>query len=208
MVDTADHASPRLGPVAGGLLALGLLGATVPWWGDAYCGALVPLVEWALRGLVTGWQHVAVRLADADGQGVVLARFTTAVGFDYHDFAVPPGAWVEARTLQGYWVQHPVLVLAVWAAWPQATLAARLISAVPVPIALISLGMVDIPLTLYGALTDMMLAGAAPERLDTSLPVHVMQVLEGGGRAVLSLAAGVGVAACGGRFEALRVRVR
>jgi hypothetical protein len=208
VVDAAHHASRRLGPVARGLLALALLGATVPGWGEAYCGALVPLVEWVLRGLVTGWQHVAVRLADIDGQGVVLARFTTVAGFDYHGFAVPPGAWVEARTLHGYWMQHPVLVLAVWAAWPQATLAARLISAVPVPIALMGLGMVDIPLTLYGAVTDMMLAGAAPERLDTSLPVHVMQLLEGGGRAVLSLAVGVGVAACGRAFEALRGRGR
>lgn len=180
--------------VAGALLLVALLAATAPWWGEAYCDALLPLVGGVLRAAVQGWDGVSLRLMTADGQGVVLARFATNTGFAYHGVAVPPGVWVEARTLQGYWLQHPVLVIGVWAAWPQPTLAARLVAMVLLPVALLALAVTDLPLTLYGVLTDMMLAITGTGQPDQAWAVQAMQVLEGGGRAVLSLVAGAAVA--------------
>lgn len=182
----------------GGLLVAGLLAATAPWWGEAYCGALLPLVEEVLRVSVPGWQSVSLHLLTADGQGVVMARFSSAAGFDYHGVAVPPGVWVEARTLQGYWLQHPALVIGVWAGWPQPTLAARIAAAALLPVALLALAVIDPPLTLYGALTDMMLAITGIGQPETSWAVQAMQVLDGGGRGVLGLVAGAAVAAGGG----------
>ena len=182
----------------GGVLVAGVLAATAPWWGEAYCGALLPLVEEVLRVGVPGWQSVTAHLLTADGQGVVLARFASAAGFDYRGVAVPPGTWVEARTLQGYWLQHPVLVIGVWAAWPQPTAAARLGAAALLPVALLALAVTDLPLTLYGALTDTMLAATGSGQPESSWAVQAMQVLDGGGRGVLGLVAGAAVAAGGG----------
>ena len=77
--------------------------------------------------------------------------------------------------------------------WRRRALALAALAAV-----LAALAVTDLPLTLRGAMTDLLLAGAAPQHLPGSVPVQVMRVLEGGGRAALTLALAVAVlAACG-----------
>lgn len=180
--------------VATGLACATALALSAPWWGPVYCAALLPAAGAVLGATAGPWQAVHTTL-EAGAQDVVVARFETATGFDYRGFAVPPGAWVRTQTLQGYWWQHPVILLGLWAAWPLAGLRARLAGAGAVAAALVFLAMVDLPLTLHGALAELMLAGTAPAQATTSVPVQAMRLLEGGGRAALCLALGVALLA-------------
>lgn len=185
----------RAGAFAHGLATAALLGATAPWWGLAWCAALAPLIEGVLAATAAPWDAVQVTLASRGEQAVLAAVFSTVHGFDYRGFPVPPGAWVQTQTLQGYMWQHPVILLTLWAAWPLPGVAARVRAGAALLVAVVPLTVLDLSLTLRGLLTDLMLAGTAPGRIATSLSVQVMRLLEGGGRTALCLAVGVTVLA-------------
>lgn len=185
----------RFGVLARGLAMAGLLGATAPWWGPAWCAALAPLLEGALDATAAPWDTVQVTLAQRDEQAVLAALFSTVDGFVYHGFPVPPGVWVQTQTLQGYAWQHPVILLTLWAAWPLPAAATRLRAGTMLLAAVVTLTLLDLSLTLRGALTDLMLAGTAPELIASSMPVQAMRLLEAGGRAALDLAVGVAMLA-------------
>lgn len=136
-----------------------------------------------------------VTLAKRDEQAVLAAQFSTARGFVYCGFPVPQGVWVQTQTLQGYAWQHPVILLALWAAWPLPGTATRLRAGAALLMAIVPLAVLDLALTLRGSLTDLMLAGTAPGLVASSIPVQAMQLLEAGGRAALDLAVGVAMLA-------------
>lgn len=185
----------RFGILARGLAMAGLLGATAPWWGPAWCAALAPLLEGVLAATAAPWDTVQVTLAKRDEQAVLAAQFSTARGFVYRGFPVPPGVWVQTQTLQGYAWQHPVILLTLWAAWPFPAAATRLRAGAALLMAIVPLAVLDLSLTLRGSLTDLMLAGTAPELIASSIPVQAMRLLEAGGRAALDLAVGVAMLA-------------
>lgn len=185
----------RTAALARGLAMAAALGAAAPWWGPAWCAALAPLIEAALTATAASWDTVQVALARDGDQAVLTALFSTAHGFVYHGFPVPPGTWVKTQTLQGYAWQHPVIVLTLWAAWPMPGAGARLRAGAALLAAMVPVAVVDLSLALYGALTDLMLAGTAPTLLKSSFPAQAMQVLEAGGRAALALAVAVAILA-------------
>lgn len=185
----------RAAALARGLAMAAVLGATAPWWGPAWCAALAPLIEAALTATAASWDTVQVALARDGDQAVLTALFSTLRGFVYQGFAVPPGTWVKTQTLQGYAWQHPVIVLTLWAAWPMPGAGPRLRAGAALLAAMVPVTVVDLSLALYGALTDLMLAGTAPALAASSFPVQAMQVLEAGGRAALALAVAVAILA-------------
>lgn len=185
----------RFGVLARGLATAALLGGTAPWWGPAWCAALAPLLEGVLDATAAPWDTVQVTLAKRDEQAVLAAQFSTVRGFVYRAFPVPPGVWVQTQTLQGYAWQHPVILLTLWAAWPLAGVATRVRAGAMLLAAVVPLTLLDLSLTLRGSLTDLMLAGTAPELVASSIPVQAMRLLEAGGRAALDLAVGVAMLA-------------
>lgn len=104
---------------------------------------------------------------------------------------LPPGLSVSSSTLQGYALQHPVILATVLFAWPPGEPASWTKRLGLLGFGLIGLTvveMLDIPFVLAGAVTDLLLSDFAPGNLAASKLVRWMHFLNTGGRLALSLA--------------------
>ncbi len=173
-----------------GLATLALLVLTTRYWGTAYIELLLPLYQEVLEMLPHGWQSVTTRLVMDGTERMVQARFLTLSGFEFSGVRIPAGGAVTASTLMGHVLQHPVLLLTLWATWPLARWWHRAVALVPALAGLLVVEAVDVPLVLNGAMQDIMLVNLAPERLAGDPYVWAMHVMNTGGRLALTLAMG------------------
>ena len=99
----------------------------------------------------------------------------------------PSGITVNASTLAAHAWVHPVLILALAASWPGIALKHRpglLLLCLP----FVGLAeMLDIPLTLWGAVEDVLYWQVDPARIGASLGSRVQHFLDGGGRYAISM---------------------
>lgn len=190
LVSPPPPGTPWTSAALRGLAALVLLLLTAGHWGPAYLGLALPLYTTVLQLLPHGWESITTTLVVDGTETMVQARFVTVTGFEFAGRWIPPGGAVTASTLQGHALQHPVILLTLWAAWPVTHCWRRLAALLPALAALLVVEAVDLPLVLAGAMQDIMLVNLAPQRLATNPYVWLMNVMNTGGRLALSLAAG------------------
>lgn len=137
------------------------------------------LSDFSVLSLDTGWANepvFKVRLI-ADRLMVVQGR------------ALPAGFIVNAATPTSHALVHPVVLAVVALVWPGMGWRgriARLMASLP---CLLLLETIDIPLVLASSINDLLSYGINPAADQASLLIDWVQVMDGGGRFALSLAA-------------------
>jgi hypothetical protein len=158
--------------------------------GDHYVRTWLPMYRAVLHAtLPDGLELEGPVLRSLEGQRTIAAAVTATRHLSFGGQVAPPGGRIDASTLAGHALQHPVLIGAVVLAWPalRKRRLAALAAAVPL---LVAVEAVDVPLVLRGAIEDAILAGAGADPHSAPV-VRWMTLLNGGGRLALSLAAGV-----------------
>lgn len=165
--------------------------------GDLLLDALLPLYRLVLEWLLPACRLDYLDLRELHGETVVAMTVTQV---DYRmvlGVLLPAGLGIDASTLAGHALVHPILVLSLVAAWPARDgweRGGRLGLALPV---LLGLELLDIPLMLWGATEDLVYWRIDPARVAESLGSRVQHFLDGGGRYALALAGALGAVVLG-----------
>lgn len=168
-------------PVYLGLLLLSLK------FGSRYLELLLPLYRWELAQLAPDYAVRSLDLARLHGEEVVALTVRVARYLVVEGRVLPPGGDINASTLAGNALQHPIVIFSLLLSWPRIALARRpVLILLGLPLLLL-VELVDVPLVLLGSIRDLLLANLAPGTY--SLLVGWMNFLNGGGRLALSLAA-------------------
>jgi hypothetical protein len=158
--------------------------------GERYVRTCLPLYRAVLNATLPGGLVLeGPVLRTLDGQRTIAAAVTATRHLAFGGEVAPPGARIDASTLAGHALQHPVLVGALVLAWPKLRRRRLIAAAAALPL-LAAVEAVDLPLVLLGAIEDAILAGAGADP-HAALMVRWMMLLNGGGRIALSLAVGV-----------------
>ena len=156
-------------------------------FGQHYVESLLPLYRSEIGWLFPDFNITSLALASDRGEEVValnlnLIRYTVLVGQVLH-----PGVSVSSSTLAGHALQHPLVMLSLLVAWPVTSITRRIaLLCMAVPLLLL-VEMLDVPMVLLGSIEDLILANVAPDT--TSFLVGWMNLMNGGGRLALSIAA-------------------
>ena len=183
---------PKLGSLALRLaFVLPLLLVAAQGWGDVYGQFWLPWYRVVLNGVLPDYQVTSLALASHHGERQVIAQFLAT---DYQDIAgrlLPPGFSVKASTLLDHALIHPLILLAAALAWPGLSWRQRLLRLL---LSLPLLGLLeslDVPLSLAGAISDVVTWQASQGFAPASVLTDWSVMLDGGGRLALSLAAAV-----------------
>jgi hypothetical protein len=171
-------------------LAVAALTALVWLAGDHYVRTWLPMYRAVLRAtLPDGLAIEGPALRALEGQRTIAVAVTATRHLSFGGKVAPPGGRIDASTLAGHALQHPVLIGALVLAWPGLRRRRLIAVAAALPL-LAAVEAVDVPLVLRGAIEDAILAGAGADPHPAPV-VRWMTLLNGGGRIALSLAAGV-----------------
>ena len=181
------------------VLALGVLLVLGHVYGKILTTALLPVFRWEITQLDDAYQVLDLALSQQGADTVVrlqagLARILVVGG---KVLQPDPRARADVSTLAGHVTQPAILALALILAWPTRRAAIEYplrILVACVGIALVILA--DVPLVLWAELWDIHVSAFEPDRFS---PLLIWRdFLQGGGRFVLGLAAGV-LAVIGGQ---------
>ncbi|MDE3010593.1 MAG: hypothetical protein KGI67_06855 [Pseudomonadota bacterium] len=182
----------RLIRVGGLLLLLGLS----PWLERPLGEGLLPLLRAAVAQFSGRLVPTGLSLVQSDHQWVYALQARTGPGVMVGQLALPPGLEMSSSTLLGHAVQSLLLACGAVLLWPhleaRRRLAALGLLAIFVSVALC----LDVPLVLLGSLWDLLAANFAPGW--KPLIVRWMDLMNGGGRLALSLAAAALAVWCAG----------
>lgn len=193
--------SPLLRRLALRLVAAFLVMATVGILaGEAYARLVLPVHRFVLTLAFDDLRTRSLRL-DLEDQPRIVWSVASHRPVRVGEQTLPANVPMSASTLAGHSVQHLVLLYTVILAWPQPGWRARArVLALSVP-ALLLVEALDVPFVLRGSLEDLMRYQLAPDTLRTNWLVIWMDVMNGGGRLALSLAAALGVLGIGRASE-------
>ncbi len=183
---------PKLGSLALRLaLVLPLLVIAAQRGGEAYGRFWLPWYQTVLRGALPDYRVASLTVARHHDEWQIAARVLAA---DYQDIGgrlLPPGFTVTASTLLDHALIHPLILLAAALAWPGLSWRQRLLRLL---LSLPLLGLLeslDVPLSLAGAVSDVVTWQASQGFAPASVLTDWSVMLDGGGRLALSLAAAV-----------------
>ncbi len=181
-----------------------LLGLSLQF-GQHYVEFLLPLYRSEIGWIFPDFNITSLALASDRGEEVValnlnLVRYTVLVGQVLH-----PGVSVSSSTLAGHALQHPLVMLSLLVALPASNNKhhiAMLGMAIPL---LLLVEILDVPMVLLGSIEDLILANVAPD--STSFLVAWMNLMNGGGRLALSIAAALAAFGVGRILSRLWLRI-
>ncbi len=158
---------------------------------EHYGRLALPLYQAQLDRLAPEYRTLSLSVDDRPGEVVFAWTLQTRLAIPMGGQVVPPGVQISSSTLLAHALQHPILVFSVVLAWPGLGWKTRLGALALALPWLVVVELLDVPLVLYGAIQDLLLANLAPAELDSSLAVQWMHAMNTGGRLALALAAGV-----------------
>lgn len=171
------------------------------WFAASYGRFWLPWYRFILSGALLDYRATSLSVAHRDGEWRIAGQFLAT---DYQNISghlLPPGFTVNASTLLDHALIHPLILLAAVLVWPTLTWRqrlSRLLLSLPF---LALLESIDIPLSLAGAVSDVVSwqasLGSAPPSAVTDWSV----MLDGGGRLALGLAAALLCAVLQERLE-------
>jgi hypothetical protein len=168
-----------------------LTAAALAWLTDHFAAALIerllPLFHSELTLLLPAFRIDSLGARIEHHEAVVALSATLTEYRVVLGQVFPIGVAVNASTLAAHAWVHPVLMLALAASWPGIALKHRpglLLLCLP----FVGLAeMLDIPLTLWGAVEDVLYWQVDPARIGASLGSRVQHFLDGGGRYAVSI---------------------
>lgn len=165
--------------------------------GEIYVRTCLPLYRAVVSSIAPyGWRVDGPQLDVIDGERVLALSAHTLQHVFVAGAVAPPGSRVDASTLAGHALQHPVVLFSIVIGWPGLGWRRPLALAIALPL-LIAVEAVDVPLVLIGAFEDLVFAASGSQH--TSLLVAWMNFMNAGGRIGLCLAAAVVAVALTGR---------
>ena len=173
------------------LLVLPLLVVAAQRWGEAYGEFWLPWYRTVLRLVLPDYHVTALSVVERNHEKRVAAQFVATEYQEVEGRLLPPGFTVDASTLLDHALIHPLILLAAVLAWPDFSGRQRLLWLL---LSLPLLGMLeslDVPLSLAGAVSDVVTWQASQGFAPPSVLTGWSVTLDGGGRLALSLAAAV-----------------
>lgn len=163
---------------------------TVLLWQAPHYGELwVPLYQWEIGTLAPQLDITELKIAAPQGERVVMLDAEIRAGAVFGDYFFERAMPMSSSTLLGHVLLHPIVMLLILLAWPTPGLQRKglyVLAAVPF---LVAVELLDVPLVLLGSLQDLVLANTAPNPTRFAPLVTWMNLLNGGGRIALSVAA-------------------
>jgi hypothetical protein len=213
---TGDRPEADLSVLAGIGLRLALWLPLLIWaaqaWGWDYVNLWLPWYRTVLAWVLPDYTVTSLALTWQKGEWHIAGEFVTRRLLLVHEQIVPAGVGVNASTLMAHALKAPLILAAAALAWPGLTWrgrALRLLISLPL---LPLLAVLDVPLVLASAVSDLLSWSASPEADAASGLVDWSKVLDGGGRMALGIAAAFAAAGlqgwlarrCQDRFERRR----
>jgi hypothetical protein len=171
-----------------GLAVAAVLIAAGAFFGPKLGALALPALRVVVELLAPDFLVKAITIVQQDGQWLVRLDAETGAWCFAAGHHIPPGMSMNATTLLGHALQHPVLIFALIAGWPGIAPSVRGMALLPAVLALAVVECADVPFVLVGSVWDLINANFAPN--ESGLLVHWMNFMNGGGRLALSLAAG------------------
>lgn len=168
------------------------------WLGEAYgryyTNFWLPWYRFILEFILPDYRLLSLDLVWRGGESLIAGKFIST-GFQViHGQVAAAGFTVNASTLMGHALLHPIMLTAAVLAWPRLNWterAIRMLASVPF---LVVVETLDIPIVLASTVTDMVSWSASPEAAAASQFINWSMVLNGGGRMALIIAAAIGAA--------------
>lgn len=148
---------------------------------------MLPLLRAAVAQFSGRLVPTSLSLVQADQQWVYALQAQTGPGMVVGQVALPPGLEMSSSTLLGHAVQSLLLACGAVLMWPHLE-ARRRVAALGLLAIFLGVALcLDVPLVLLGSLWDLLAANCAPGW--KPLIVRWMDLMNGGGRLALALAA-------------------
>lgn len=170
-------------------LAYAVIVAVLLWHAPRYGELWVPLYRWEIVILVPQLDVTELKVAAPQGERVVLLDVEARAGAVFGDYFFERAIPMTSSTLLGHVLLHPIVMLLIVLAWPTAGLQRKglyVLAAIPF---LVIVELLDVPLILLGSLQDLVLSNTASDALRFAPLLIWMNLLNGGGRIALSVAA-------------------
>ena len=172
-------------------LLLPVLVAASQQWGEAYGQFWLPWYGTVLRLVLPDYQVTALNVVERDHETRIAAQFSATEYQEVGGRLLPPGFTVNASTLLDHALIHPLILLAAVLAWPGVSGRQRLLWLLSSLLLLGILESLDVPLSLAGAVSDVVTWQASQGSASPSVLTGWSVMLDGGGRLALSLATAV-----------------
>jgi hypothetical protein len=128
-----------------------------------------------------------LHIDDSRHEPVVKLEVISACEIHVGTKTVPKGLSLDASTLIGHSIQHPIIMFTILLAWSGFVFIERIFLVIFGGVFLAAIEMLDVPLVLLGSLEDLTLYYLAPDKLSGSLMVLWMNFLNQGGRLAISV---------------------
>lgn len=172
----------------GFLFVWSLLNVAAWYWGDDFARAIIPLYKTSFSLMTDHYELQTLRIESQREPYFKIAVKTTGSRV-LNGTSVPNDVEITSQTLQGHAFQPVIIALSLLMVWPLRRIWHRaLIVLMAVPSLVLVLAL-DIPFVFLGALEDLVLVNFYPDALKSSISVHAMHFLNGGGRLLLGLLA-------------------
>lgn len=163
--------------------------AVLLWQAPRYGELWAPLYLWEIGMLAPQLDVTELKVAAPQGERVVMLDAEVRAGAVFGDYFFERAMPMSSSTLLGHVLLHPIVMLLILLAWPRANIQRKglyVLAAIPF---LVAVELLDVPLVLLGSLQDLVLANTAPDSTRFAPLVIWMNLLNGGGRIALSVAA-------------------
>ncbi len=171
------------------LLAYLMLVALLLWQAPRYGALWVPLYQREIGLLAPELDISEVKISAPQGERVVTLTVETRPGSVFGGYFFERAVPMTSSTLLGHVLVHPIVMLLIVLAWPTPSIKHKFFYALAALPFLVVVELLDVPLVLLGSLQDLVLSNAAPDALRFAPLVNWMNLLNGGGRIALSVAA-------------------
>lgn len=171
------------------LLAYAVLAAALLWQAPNYGELWVPLYQWELGVLAPELDITGVKITAPSNERVVMLEADVRPGSVFGHYFFERTMPMNSSTLLGHVLLHPLVMFLIVLAWPSPSITRKLLYTLAAVPFLVVVELLDVPLVLLGSLQDLVLANAAPDKLRFAALVNWMNLLNGGGRIALSVAA-------------------
>jgi hypothetical protein len=169
-------------------------------WGGDYVRLFAPMYRVLLDMVLVDFRVMDFDISMAHEQ-VFRARVVATRYFFINGTVLPSGFAIDASTPAYVALVHPVVLAAAALSWPGLTWHGRLLRmGLSIPF-LVVLEALDVPLVLASSIHDLLTFNLDPLADRASLFVDWVQVMDGGGRVALSIAAAVAAASVHGALQ-------
>lgn len=170
-------------------LGFAVLVSLLLWQAPRYGELWVPLYRWEIEILAPELNVTELKVATLQGERVMILDAEARAGSVFSQYFFERAVPMTSSTLLGHVLLHPIVMLLIVLAWPKAGIKRKLVYALAAVPFLVVVELLDVPLVLLGSLQDLVLANTVPNFNRFAPMVTWMNLLNGGGRIALSVAA-------------------